>query len=487
MVINHKIKMDLVRQGVTPKINVVQGDVYSRKLIISLLSDGHPWRIPENTIAIVRYVKPDRSSGMYDTLADGKKAISFSGNKLSILLAPEMLTLAGNVSLAVTLMLGEKRLSTFSVLLFVDEDCTTSLAADAGTAWIAGFLPSPAGAYVGQHLIVEQVDEQGHILKIRTEDMPQLGKNAYDYAKEAGFTGSEAEFALQLSKGGAEEIIISSQEPTDSKAKIWINPQEENEDHSEGSAAIDVTAAVGQTIRVKAVDSTGKPTAWEAVDLQEKTHGSAYVDEVLLNNQTFLSTDQTMHSFALTDGQDYHIVYNGATYDCTAQFQDIYGVTILGNGASIGMEDTGEPFTLMYIAGAGTYIMDLAENERYSIHLSTTSEIVTPLPQKYLSECLPFYITIFGNSSDGYNTTAIPSMVETAIAQGRQIIGKCIETVDGISVVSYLSLLATIDFGTTEEEITGLLLYLTRGDIMMVLAPIINENTGMPMYIVEQE
>lgn len=60
------------------------------------------------------------------------------------------------------------------------------------------------------------------------------GKSAYAYAVEGGYTGTESEFAAKL----AEEYIPSP-----------------------------AAAAVGQTIRVKAVDSAGRPTEWEAADM----------------------------------------------------------------------------------------------------------------------------------------------------------------------------------------------------------------------------
>lgn len=60
------------------------------------------------------------------------------------------------------------------------------------------------------------------------------GKTAYQYAQEGGYTGTEAEFAAKL----AEEYIPAP-----------------------------AAATVGQTIKVKAVDASGKPTAWEAANM----------------------------------------------------------------------------------------------------------------------------------------------------------------------------------------------------------------------------
>lgn len=78
------------------------------------------------------------------------------------------------------------------------------------------------------------------ILKVRDADgtvheiHSLQGKTAYQYAQEGGYTGTEAEFAAKL----AEEYIPAP-----------------------------AAATVGQTIKVKAVDESGKPTAWEAANM----------------------------------------------------------------------------------------------------------------------------------------------------------------------------------------------------------------------------
>lgn len=173
MEILHKIKMDLVRQGISPRIPVVQGDTYSRKLVISLFADKKPWRVPQDAAIVIRYQKPDRSSGAYDTLADGTSAVSVSGNSISILIAPEALSQAGLVSLMVTILQGQQRLSTFAIDLAVEADCVTGLTDQQGSAWIAAFLPSPADAQSGQYLTVKQVDEKGYVVAVESTALPE--------------------------------------------------------------------------------------------------------------------------------------------------------------------------------------------------------------------------------------------------------------------------------------------------------------------------
>ena len=114
------------------------------------------------------------------------------------------------------------------------------------------------------------------------------------------------------------------------------------------------TATVGQTIRVKAIDDSGKPTEWEAVDLQEKICGDA--EEVILP-ATCLAYASDMGGYissarvTLTAGETYVVVYNGAEYTCVAaDITEIAGEPIVSLGdlsALTGGDSTGEPFLLM--------------------------------------------------------------------------------------------------------------------------------------------
>lgn len=61
-------------------------------------------------------------------------------------------------------------------------------------------------------------------------------------------------------------IHIGSDEPTNPNANIWIDPDEELYHDDSECIPAPATAAVGQTIVVKAVDENGKPTEWEAAD-----------------------------------------------------------------------------------------------------------------------------------------------------------------------------------------------------------------------------
>lgn len=182
MEIFHKIKMDLNRQGIAPRIPMVQGDAYTRWLEISLFSDRRPWKVPQDGAVVIRYRRPDRTSGTYDTLSDGTPAVTVSGNRVRVLVAPEALSVAGTVTLMVTILQGERRLSTFSMDLAVQADCVSGWDEADGAAWIAAFLPSPENAQPGQYLAVGEVDQQGHVLRVQSTAAPGISAEELDAA-----------------------------------------------------------------------------------------------------------------------------------------------------------------------------------------------------------------------------------------------------------------------------------------------------------------
>ena len=100
------------------------------------------------------------------------------------------------------------------------------------------------------------------------------GKTAYQYAVDGGYTGTETEFAEKL----ATDIPSALPNPTALRFTGAVNATYDGstavsvEIPSGGSGGTDISlgltsAAVGQTIKVKAVDESGKPTAWEAAEM----------------------------------------------------------------------------------------------------------------------------------------------------------------------------------------------------------------------------
>ena len=113
--------MDLNRCKATPVIHAVQDDRYSRNIELSLLADGMAWLIPERVAVRIRYSKPDGKGGDYDCLPDGSCAWSAEENRLTLALAPQVLTVSGAVRLAVTMMQDQIQISTFAIVLDVSQ------------------------------------------------------------------------------------------------------------------------------------------------------------------------------------------------------------------------------------------------------------------------------------------------------------------------------------------------------------------------------
>lgn len=118
MTITHKLSIDLAKRECTPQIDAVQND-YGRSLSLLLHTNGIPWPIPTNITAVIRYCRNDGTGGEYDTLSDGSCAWSAVGNTLTISLAPQVLTVAGDVALSILLTDGEQAISTFDISLYV--------------------------------------------------------------------------------------------------------------------------------------------------------------------------------------------------------------------------------------------------------------------------------------------------------------------------------------------------------------------------------
>lgn len=119
MIVTHKFEMDLINCGIPSTIDVVQDDRYSRNLEISLTADGSACEIPENTTAMIHYVKADGTGGNYNAMPNGSEAYVIDGSVITVALAPQVCTSPGLVRLIITLLNGEIKLNTFSVNVYV--------------------------------------------------------------------------------------------------------------------------------------------------------------------------------------------------------------------------------------------------------------------------------------------------------------------------------------------------------------------------------
>ena len=122
MIITKTIHSDLLIKGPVQEIHAVQGDRYTRKVVLRLHANKVPWATEAPVSAAIRYRKPDGTGGIYDTLPNGEIAWELDGNALSFLLAPQMLTVPGKVAVQVELRQGDSILATFPLEVVVEKD-----------------------------------------------------------------------------------------------------------------------------------------------------------------------------------------------------------------------------------------------------------------------------------------------------------------------------------------------------------------------------
>lgn len=200
-----------------------------------------------------------------------------------------------------------------------------------------------------------------------------------------------------------------------------------------GSANIDVTAEVGQTIVVEEVDASGKPTKWKAAEYQPRTHWS---EETVVLPEITADVDFDLGGIILNtidfvSGADYAVIYNGAKYTCKGVnlIHPEYGIPMSAIGYTDiffggDFPDADVPFVIATadFMGEGTSMtMLMPMGEDTTITVSVSKIEYTQIPDGYISKCLPFR---FDCTTDGvtYTFTAKPAEVMAAVDAGRQVI-----------------------------------------------------------------
>ena len=120
MMITNRIVMDLQNKMEPMVVKAVQGDIHTRCLEVMLYCNEEEWTVPVGTKVSMRYRKPDGTQGYYDTMPDGSAATEISGNVVSILLAPQMMTVPGSVLTQLEFLNENRILGTGCVLLNVE-------------------------------------------------------------------------------------------------------------------------------------------------------------------------------------------------------------------------------------------------------------------------------------------------------------------------------------------------------------------------------
>lgn len=75
----------------------VQGDQLARRIQATLVDGSTPWAPETGYNGVVRYHKPDGTSGVYDVDEDGNPAVTWTGNVATVKIVQQALTVAGTV------------------------------------------------------------------------------------------------------------------------------------------------------------------------------------------------------------------------------------------------------------------------------------------------------------------------------------------------------------------------------------------------------
>lgn len=139
MIVTHEIDIDLIHPGTAPRIQVKQGDVMTRNVLINLYANGAAWTISADASVVIRYSAHDADGlavthGIYDTMEDGSPAYIFTGNQLEVMPISDMMAYPGLVTVDVLLAEGEKMLATFNFEIYVNR-----AAAEGSDAEAAGY------------------------------------------------------------------------------------------------------------------------------------------------------------------------------------------------------------------------------------------------------------------------------------------------------------------------------------------------------------
>ena len=394
MIIN-KLKLNMKRCGITPTVDAAQGDIDSRGLELFLYDGEDPYLLPENLAVLIQYKKGDGKGGEYDTLPDGRPAWSARRNKLIILLANQMFTFPGSVSMTISLISDGMQISTFPIQLNVLPEAKAISENSEDYFNIAGFLVAPGNAEPGQFLKITSVNTEGRVTQLES-----------GFPAHADWNAADGEAGHILNR----PFYESSTEIKKIDKKFL----------PEDVGGVNVSgAAPGQMILVKSVDANGKPTDWEAVDpitgadwdAEEGANGH------ILNRPFYSTFEQTQilpacqpafiedeQAFMLPDsisipaGTACTVNWNGTDYVTTAQdVSDYTGLSTVALGSldlmwpDGGFTGNGEPFVIIAfdpsvsaLVGVGALILPVDGATELTVSISGNVETITPIPKKYL-------------------------------------------------------------------------------------------------------
>ena len=254
MEIKKTIKIDLAKKGMPEVVYAVQGETNTRKVEISMLENGVAWNVPSETTVAVAFSKPDGTKGLYDFLPDESAAAIVNENKVTIVLAPQVLTAHGNVMASVVFYDSNLDvLATFPFVIFVEKN--------------PGFG--------------EQISNNYYAL----QNLEQINAVYNELLEHVEFLTEQVEAGIGVTDEQIATVVESylNENPPDAVTEGQLaQAVEKYMTENPASGTIHVTgAAPGQTPVVKTVDGSGVPTAWEMAALPTDDHINTLIDTAL--------------------------------------------------------------------------------------------------------------------------------------------------------------------------------------------------------------
>ena len=119
---NTNITLNLQSPNIAVVTYAVQGDQSARRLTAQLVDGSLPWTAPNNSTAVVRYMKPDGTVGFYDTDDNDNPAISINGSVATVTLVEQAVSVPGDVFMQLNFYATDNtRVSSFAWILRVQE------------------------------------------------------------------------------------------------------------------------------------------------------------------------------------------------------------------------------------------------------------------------------------------------------------------------------------------------------------------------------
>lgn len=114
--LNQEVNLNLSKKGIPPVLYMSQDDTGTRAIVATLWNGDTQYSVPQNSIVMVRFGKPDGTGGLYDH-DELNNAVSYLGAVVTAPVAAQMLTASGTVRVEIDIYnsTSSTKLATFSL------------------------------------------------------------------------------------------------------------------------------------------------------------------------------------------------------------------------------------------------------------------------------------------------------------------------------------------------------------------------------------